>query len=66
MLKRNLGRLNGWLSYTYSRTELCQNDPNVSDPINKGAWYPAPYDKPHDLKLVGNFKFTHRSEHQLT
>ncbi|MDD2289436.1 MAG: carboxypeptidase-like regulatory domain-containing protein [Bacteroidales bacterium] len=60
MLKRSLGRLNGWLSYTYSRTELRQDDPRVAEPVNKGNWYPAPYDKPHDLKLVGNFKFTHR------
>jgi len=60
MLKRSLGRLNGWLSYTYSRTELSQNDPRVPDPVNGGNWYPAPYDKPHDLKLVGNYKFTHR------
>ncbi|NLA15424.1 MAG: TonB-dependent receptor [Bacteroidales bacterium] len=60
MLKRSAGRLNGWLSYTFSRTQLCQNDPIVKDPINQGNWYPAPYDKPHDLKFVGNFKFTHR------
>ena len=60
MFKRTLGRLNGWLSYTYSRTELRQDDPRVSDPVNKGDWYPAPYDKPHDLKFVGNFKLTHR------
>ncbi len=60
MLKRSLGRLNGWLSYTYSRTKLRQDDPRVSDPVNRGEWYPAPYDKPHDLKFVGNFKLTHR------
>ncbi len=60
MFKRTLGRLNGWLSYTYSRTELRQDDPRVSDPVNRGDWYPAPYDKPHDLKFVGNFKLTHR------
>jgi outer membrane receptor for ferrienterochelin and colicin len=60
MIKRSAGRLNGWLSYTYSRTELCQSDPSIQDPVNGGNWYPAPYDKPHDLKFVGNFKFTHR------
>lgn len=59
-MKRSLGRLNGWLSYTYSRTLLRQNGPNVASPINGGNWYPAAYDKPHDVKLVGNFKITHR------
>lgn len=60
MLKRSLGRLNGWLSYTYSRTLLRQNDPSVPNPVNNGQWYPAAYDKPHDVKFVGNFKITHR------
>ena len=28
--------------------------------MNKGKWYPAEYDKPHDIKLVGNYQFTQR------
>lgn len=60
MLKRTLGRLNGWLSYTYSRTQLRQNDSGTGLLVNNGNWYPAAYDKPHDVKLVGNFMFTHR------
>lgn len=60
MIKKPIGRLNGWLSYTYSRTTLRQNDPKVIHPVNNGDWYPAPYDKPHDIKFVGNFKLTHR------
>jgi outer membrane receptor for ferrienterochelin and colicin len=50
MIRKTAGMLNGWLSYTYSRTKLTQGD----------SWYPADYDKPHDIKLVGNYKFTHR------
>ena len=60
MLKRPKGKLNGWISYTYSRTELRQSDPRIVRPANRGEWYPAEYDKPHDLKLVGNYQFTHR------
>ena len=60
MLKKTQGKLNGWLSYAYSKTELRQNDPRVENPINKGNWYPASYDKPHDLKLAANYKFTQR------
>ena len=60
MLKKPKGKLNGWLSYTYSRTELQQNDPRIAKPVNKGEWYPAEYDKPHDIKLVGNYQFTQR------
>ena len=60
MLKRPKGKLNGWVSYTYSRTELRQNDPRIPNPVNNGSWYPAEYDKPHDFKLVGNYQFTQR------
>jgi len=60
MLKKTQGKLNGWVSYTYSRTELRQNDARITDPVNNGDWYPADYDKPHDIKFVGNYKFTHR------
>lgn len=59
-VKKPSGKLNGWLSYTYSRTFLRQNDPRISRPVNNGEWYPAEYDKPHDFKLVGNYKFTRR------
>ena len=60
MLRRPEGKLNGWISYTYSRTRLRQEDPRIEKPVNGGAWYPADYDKPHDLKIVANYKFTQR------
>ena len=60
MVKKPLGKLNGWISYTYSRTELQEKEDRGIYTINKGNWYPAPYDKPHDIKFVGNYKITHR------
>jgi hypothetical protein len=60
MLKRPKGKFNGWFSYTYSKTELRQSDARIARPANKGEWYPAEYDKPHDIKLVGNYQFTQR------
>ena len=58
--KKPKGKLNGWVSYTYSRTFLRQNDKRILRPINNGDWYPTEYDKPHDFKFVGNYKFTRR------
>ena len=58
--KKLEGKLNGWVSYTYSRTFLRQNDPRILRPVNNGDWYPTEYDKPHDFKFVGNYKFTQR------
>jgi len=57
-LRKSTGRLNGWLSYTLSRTELKvdQDDPSLA--INAGEWYPANYDKRHDISLVLNYQLT--------
>jgi hypothetical protein len=48
------------VSYTWSRAFLQEMGDRGPDTINGGNWYNAPYDKPHDIKLVGNYKFTHR------
>ena len=58
--KKPTGRLNGWISYTFSRSLLRQDDKRVAIPLNNGEWYPAEYDRPHDVKAVLNFKFTER------
>lgn len=60
MFKKPLGKLNGWVSYTYSRTMLKEMHDRGVSTINSGKWYPAAFDKPHDVKVVGNYKFTHR------
>ncbi len=60
LLKKTAGKLNGWLSYTYSRTLLRQDDPHAGELINGGAWYPADYDKPNAFNFTGNYRFTHR------
>jgi hypothetical protein len=58
--KKPLGKLNGWVSYTFSRSMLRQDDKGVTVPLNNGEWYPAEYDKPHEVKAVLNYKFTER------
>ena len=60
LIKKLTGKLNGWVSYTYSRTLLQQNNPNEGPLINSGHWYPADYDKPNDATVVANYRFNHR------
>ena len=60
MIKKVAGKFNGWLSYSYSRTLLRQNDPHAGEVINKGNFYPGNYDKPHDGTLVANYRVSHR------
>ena len=60
MAKKTSGKLTGWVSYSYSRTQLREMQDRGVETINGGAWYNAPYDKPHEVKMTGNYKFTHR------
>ena len=60
MIKKKSGILNGWISYTYSRSELKINGQFAEEKINQGNYYPSDYDKPHDLNLVVNYKYNRR------
>ncbi|HTL08384.1 MAG TPA: TonB-dependent receptor [Chitinophagaceae bacterium] len=60
MLKKLTGKLNGWISYTWSRILLKMDDPASGEIINKGLYYPANYDKPHDITVISNYRVTHR------
>jgi hypothetical protein len=60
MVKKSTGKMNGWMSYTYSRTLARVNDPNTSEIINRGEYYPSNYDKPHDFTLISNYRFSQR------
>ena len=44
-VKRPTGRVNGWVSYTFARSQLRQDDNRVAMPLNDGKWYPSEYDR---------------------
>ncbi|MGD2034227.1 MAG: TonB-dependent receptor [Bacteroidales bacterium] len=54
LIKKQTGRLTGWLSYTYSRSY--KKIPEIND----GERYQASYDKPHDFALVVSYDFNER------
>ena len=58
--KKPTGRVNGWVSYTFARSQLRMDDSRVAMPLNGGNWYPSEYDRPHEVKAVVNLKFTER------
>jgi hypothetical protein len=60
LIKKNTGRMNGWISYTYSRTLRKGDSPFPEEQINGGDYYPSVYDKPHDLSAVMNYKISRR------
>lgn len=54
MIQKKEGRLNGWVSYTYSKSE------RRFDIINDGAWYLSRYDRTHNFATVLNYKINPR------
>jgi hypothetical protein len=60
MIKRLTGKVNGWVSYTYSRSLLRTRSNFASETINGGKYYASNYDKPHSFNVIGNYKFSHR------
>ncbi|WP_306352631.1 TonB-dependent receptor [Flavobacterium sp. '19STA2R22 D10 B1'] len=61
LLRKNTGKLNGWISYTLSRAE--QKTPGRAPGetgINNGEWYKSGYDKLHNLTVTGNYNYSER------
>ncbi|WP_157494002.1 TonB-dependent receptor [Fulvivirga imtechensis] len=61
LLRKNKGLLTGWFAYTYSRSErLFKSSEYKENEINRGNYFPANYDTPHNLSLVLNYKISRR------
>lgn len=60
LLKKKTGKLNGWVSYTYSRALIKVDGPYAGETVNDGEFFPASYDKPHDFTVLSNWKFSRR------
>lgn len=57
MLRKNDGRLNGWIAYTISRSEQRTPGRFANEiGINNGNWYKNGYDKTHNLAVTGSYK----------
>ena len=60
LIKKNRGKLNGWLGYTYARSKYRFNSEFSEERINGGEFFPSNFDKPHDVSLIANYKLTKR------
>ena len=54
LVRKNVGKFTGWVSYTYSRTFRTIKD------ISLGREYRSPYDRPHNIVIVGSYDLTPR------
>ena len=50
--KKNQGKWTGWLSYAYARTWVRVRADANRETVNQGDWYPANFDKPHNVNVV--------------
>jgi outer membrane receptor protein involved in Fe transport len=60
MVKKQIGNLTGWISYTYSRSFLKVDGTFEEEKVNGGKFFPSDFDKPHDVKVVANIKLMRR------
>ncbi len=61
MLAKKQGRHNGWVNYTYSRTQNRVRGYSSEDEINQGHWYPSNFDKPHSFNA--SYTYDHTKTH---
>ncbi|MEO8236240.1 MAG: TonB-dependent receptor [Flavobacterium sp.] len=56
MLRKNEGKLTGWISYTLSKSQQQTPGRNSSETgINNGEWYSSAYDKLHNLAVTSSY-----------
>jgi len=61
LLKKNTGRLQGWVAYTLSKSE--QRTPGrtpIESGINNGDWYNASWDKTHDVSITASYDLSNK------
>ncbi len=49
LLRKDVGRLSGWLGYSYSRTEY------MIDDLNRDRWFPPRHDRTSTINAMGNY-----------
>lgn len=60
LIKKNTGKLDGWISYTFSKTFKRTSSNHIDEIINNNSYYPSSYDKPHDLTILLNYNINRR------
>ncbi len=61
LLRKNEGKLNGWISYTLSKSE--QQTPGrtaLETGINNGQWYNSVYDKLHNIAITSSYNLNEK------
>ena len=66
LIRKNEGRLTGWIADTLSRSEQRTPGRNQNEVgINNGEWYFTPYDKTHDISITSNYNLNKKWDFNL-
>ena len=60
-IRKAVGRWNGLLGYTLSRSERRVEGNTLEETINRGDWFPSNFDQLHNLSLVWSYQISKRS-----
>lgn len=58
LIRKNRGKVTGWLSYFYSRTRNRVQSDFREDRINNGEFFAADFDRPHNLNFSTSMKLS--------
>ncbi|WP_310380072.1 TonB-dependent receptor [Flavobacterium sp.] len=59
LLRKNTGKLSGWIAYTLSKSEQRTPGRNATETgINEGNWYRSGYDKLHNLSITSTYDYS--------
>jgi hypothetical protein len=59
-MKKSAGRLTGWVSYTWSRSQRRTSGTTDDEKINGNNWFAANFNTPHSLTITANYKLSAR------
>ena len=61
LLRKNTGKLNGWIAYTLSRSEQKTPGRTANEiGINYGNWYQSAFDKLHNIAVTGSYNWNEK------
>jgi hypothetical protein len=64
MAQRSVGRLNGWIAYTWNKSQRKFDRPGMT--LNAGRTFDAKYDRRHKLDITCSYKFSDRFDMSAT
>jgi hypothetical protein len=58
LVRRLKGKVTGWMSYFYSKTEFVTENQFLLEQINNGQKFRADFDRPHNINLSMNYQMS--------